>query len=71
MTVGELREAPRGEPDDTASDAQASLAAKAIAECLGVMLDTPKPALAPSTVDVSTIKEYGLTQKLSAPIRCF
>jgi hypothetical protein len=28
-------------------------------------------ALATSVVDVSTVTEYGLTQKLSNPIRCF
>ncbi len=27
--------------------------------------------LAPSVVDVSTIREYGLSQKLSAAVRCF
>ena len=31
----------------------------------------PVPPLAPSTVDISTISEYGLTQKLSNSIRCF
>lgn len=29
------------------------------------------PPLAPSVVDVATVTEYGLTQKLSAAIRCF
>lgn len=29
------------------------------------------PPLAPSVVDVGTVTEYGLTQKLSTPIRCF
>ena len=28
-------------------------------------------SLDPSVVDISTIHEYGLAQKLSAPIRCF
>lgn len=28
-------------------------------------------AMSPSTVDISTIQEYGLTQKLSNSIRCF
>ena len=30
-----------------------------------------KPSLSPRTVDISTITEYGLTQKLSNSIRCF
>ena len=30
-----------------------------------------KPSLSPRTVDISTITEYGLTQKLSNQIRCF
>lgn len=27
--------------------------------------------LSPTTVDIGTVTEYGLTQKLSRPIRCF
>lgn len=30
-----------------------------------------KPKMAPTTVDVSVIKEYGLTQKLSNQIRVY
>lgn len=31
----------------------------------------PRDGLSSSTVDISTINEYGLTQKLSNSVRCF
>lgn len=34
-------------------------------------LYAPAPAMAPTTVDVSTITEYGMTQKLSNQVRVF
>lgn len=36
-----------------------------------VYADKARFPLAPRTVDVSSITEYGLTQKLSNSIRCF
>jgi hypothetical protein len=42
-----------------------------------VLMDAVKAAavfltpMSPTTVDVGTVTEYGLTQKLSRPIRCF
>ena len=41
--------------------------------CLGTIRQLPDPprGMAPTTVDVGTITEYGLTQKLTNAVRCY
>lgn len=36
-----------------------------------VYVECRAPKMSPSTVDISTINEYGLSQKLSNSVRCY
>lgn len=51
--------------------ARATLKAKQWKRYLTAQAVKTTPALSPSTRDISTITEYGLTQKLSNAVRCF
>jgi hypothetical protein len=66
MTTRSSAEIPRG-----SKAFEAKLNAAAAAGVQDAIERENKVSLAPTAIDISTISEYGLTQKLSNSIRCF
>ena len=70
FTYAVARRIVRGAPDMRLAEPDSWYKAVEIA-ARKVVEGLTGPQMAPSTVDVGTISEYGMTQRLSVNIRCF